>query len=124
MTDLTNRAICRFVLLLIILLLAIAPAQAGQWLAASALSGGENGALDAILARVAPARAGRLAAQYIDFTALDAAFETLTGEVPVDRWSLEAQCVIVRGHSMACFLHHYERARTADSAAPTHRSRA
>ncbi|WP_440941235.1 asparagine synthase-related protein, partial [Immundisolibacter sp.] len=79
---------------------------------------------DAILTRVAPARAGRLAAQYIDFTALDAAFETLTGEVPVDRWSLEAQCVIVRGHSMACFLHHYERARTADSDAPTRRSRA
>lgn len=73
---------------------------------------------DAILGRVTTARAGRLAARYVDFTALDAAFETLTGEVPVGRWSLEAQSVIVRGHSMACFLHHYERARTSDKDAP------
>jgi len=64
---------------------------------------------------VEEAKTSRLATQYIDLTKIEEALDALTGEVPVHRWTLEAQSVIVRGQAMARFLHLHERSQLQQS---------
>ena len=74
----------------------------------------------AIRAVVEAARASPTATQYIDFKTIEAALDALTGEVPVHRWTLEAQSVIVRGQAMARFLQLYESSRLQQSVSRAH----
>lgn len=74
----------------------------------------------AIRTVVEEAKTSRLATQYIDLTKIEEALDALTGEVPVHRWTLEAQSVIVRGQAMARFLLLYERDRLQQSHGSVH----